>query len=659
MYWIEIVPTLILGAAVIVIPGLFMGAVLGLRGMPLVSRSPLFSIGMIGVGAVVLSMLGISFTPITIVLVSAVFVLAAMLLMKLLRRGVALQPGGETASVRQYFLIAGAIAVAAVGIFLSIKQGIINPDAVAQLSDVIFHLNAVEYILDSGDGSTLSLGAAVSATGAPSLYPAGWHDLHALIHAITGGSIVATANATMIVVAALAWPLSVLSLAWSQRAGKHSSYFVAGAVACTSLTLAFPSKLLTWGVLYPMLLSLALVPALVAVAIELIRAIERRQYPAIVSASGQLLIGAAALTVAQPSALVSAAALLIPFLVHATLVQFRVRPRPRGMLIFLGLVLVTVAIGWILVRPARERWWERGVLGYGETWGPTLKTAHAVGDFFTSALGYDPVLWVFALLTWVGAWAAWRSVTSRWLVVSWLLTGFLWVVASSWDFSLVRVILVGPWYNDEYRLAAMTAIPAAMLAGHGVGAVAGWLEKLAARIDPSGHRKWVRAAVAVAMLIGLFLASGSRPVRDAWGQVSQDYAVHEHSIILTEDELDVLEQLERYVPPDDVILVNPWEGGALAYSMANREVTSRHVSVMVQTPYAPIVTDINELGQRDEVCRLVHETQAYWYLDFENVGRMGGAQNDVFAPLEEAADSGLMEPVYVTGDVGLYRIDVC
>lgn len=658
MYWTEIVPALLLGTAFLMVPGIAMGAVLGLRGLALVSRSPLLSVGMIGVAAILLSAVDIAYTPPSLLLVCAGFVLAAVPVGVLLRRGGAPVEQGERPGAGQYLMIAAAVAAAAVSIFLRIKQGIINPDALAQLTDVIFHLNAVEHILDTGDGSTLTLGAVASSTGAPGLYPAAWHDLHALVHGLAGGSIVATANATVIVVAAVAWPLSLLALARVLARDHRSMYGVAGIALCASLTLAFPSKLLTWGVLYPTMLSLALVPALMAVAVELMRAVDGRDRSGIVLASVQMLIGAAALVLAQPSALVSAAVLLIPFLVQAGTAQFRRGRGSRGALIFTGIVLAAVAVGWVLVRPARERWWEHGVLGYGETWGPTLQTAHAVGDFLTSAVGYDPVFWVFTLLTWVGVWAAWRNPATRWIVVSWLLSGFLSMVASAWDFSLIRVMLVGPWYNDEFRVVAMTAIPAAVLGGIGAGAIADRLVELASRITPGGRTRPARAVVAVALVAGLFLAGGSQPVRDAWGKVSEDYAVHDRSLLLTEDELDVIRHLDQYVPPGDVILVNPWEGGALAFSMADREVSSRHVGG-IRTPYLPIITGIGDPAQRDQVCRLVQETGARWYLDFENAAELGGAANEKYAPLEDAADSRLMAPVYEEGDVGLYRLDAC
>lgn len=658
MYWSQIVPALVLATALLTVPGLGLGAVLGLRGLPLLSRSPLLSVGMIGAGAIALSALGVGFAPWSLLVTCAVLVLAAVPVRLLLRRTTRRVEPPERDGAGTYAVLGAALVAAALSIFLRIKQGIINPDALAQLTDVIFHLNAVHYILETGDGSTLTLGASVSPSGSPSLYPAAWHDLHALVHALAGGEIVATANATVIAVSAVAWPLSLLSLARALPRGDRSVHVAAGIVLCGSLTLAFPSLLLSWGVLYPTLLGLALVPAVMAVAIDLMRAVEERSAGPIVLASLQLLVGAAALLLAQPSMLVAAAVLLLPFLVQSGSGQLRRGRAARHALIFTCLVLLAVASGWVVLRPAREQWWERGVLGYGETWGPTLQTAHAVGDFVTSALGYDPVFWLFALLTWVGAWAAWRTPSLRWLVVSWLLSGFLWMVASAWDFSLVRVILVGPWYNDQFRVAAITAIPAAVLGGIGAGTLAQRLEKLVRRLLPEGHEGPARPIVAVVLVAGLFLAGGSAPVRDAWGKVSEDYAVHDHSLLLTEDEFDVLRHVDEYVPPSDVILVNPWEGGALAYSMVDREVSSRHVGG-IGAPYVPLVQGIDDPAQQEQVCLIAQETGARWYLDFVNGADLGGAENARYAPLEEAVEDGVMTPVYVDGDVGLYRLDAC
>ncbi len=62
---------------------------------------------------------------------------------------------------------------------------------------------------ETGDGSTLHLGAVSSNPQIARFYPAGWHDLVALV---VGDSIPAAVNVTAIVVAAVVWPLGLACL---------------------------------------------------------------------------------------------------------------------------------------------------------------------------------------------------------------------------------------------------------------------------------------------------------------------------------------------------------------------------------------------------------------------------------------------------------------
>ena len=68
------------------------------------------------------------------------------------------------------------------GLLIALQLGfaIGQPDRISQTLDAAFHLNAVRYILEHGDGSSLHITDLVLPPGRSSFYPAAWHDFIAL-----------------------------------------------------------------------------------------------------------------------------------------------------------------------------------------------------------------------------------------------------------------------------------------------------------------------------------------------------------------------------------------------------------------------------------------------------------------------------------------------
>ena len=76
-------------------------------------------------------------------------------------------------------------------------------------------MNAIRWIQEHGDASSLTLGAIAAANQEPTFYPAGWHDFVYLIYSTTGTSI-ATATIVMILLAAgIIWPCSLIAMCLS------------------------------------------------------------------------------------------------------------------------------------------------------------------------------------------------------------------------------------------------------------------------------------------------------------------------------------------------------------------------------------------------------------------------------------------------------------
>ena len=619
-------------------------------------------------------------------------------------------------------VVAGLLGagLGAVILALQLKAMIINPDAISQSYDNIFHLNAVRWIQDTGDASSLSLGGMTTADGSPSFYPGAWHGLVSLVFGVTGVSIPAATNAVTFAVAAVAWPLSAVGLA-AALPGRSRALLAAVGVL-SACFIAYPGLLLKWGILYPNLLGFAILPGFLAVLIGVLRWV-RGVGPGAGTAWQALPLilllcaGGAGLGLAHPNGVTAAAVLLLPLLL-GLMVRELLALRGAGSratagaeataeadaggtggrgaragsgstdsldagtvpasrathLIRAGLfgvaVLVVLAIWW-KVRPPAEN----------ASWPPTLTDGQAVGEFLLQSFTGHEALWLLAALILAGAVRAVRRAELRWIVGAWLVSGLLWVAVTSMQEGPLRSFLSGPWYNDSFRLAALTAVPSVLLAGLGLS----WIPDLLLRArTAAGTAPWSTPArddaasrpettsgagrpalawglTAVMLLAGWGLST-VQPLHDAQASVAREFEVKKDSLLLTEDELNVLERLDDYVPEGGVVVVNPWEGSALAYALEGRSTTMRHTLAATPQEYAAVLEgldDAEDPAEQAAACRIVEDDDARWYLDFEDTLQIGAHAEEQFRGIDDLVDSGMVEPLYTSGPVGLYEITGC
>ncbi len=67
-------------------------------------------------------------------------------------------------------------------------------------------MNAIRWIQEHGDASSLTLGAVSAADQQPAFYPAGWHDFVSLIYSTMGTSIATATIVTVLLAAGILWP---------------------------------------------------------------------------------------------------------------------------------------------------------------------------------------------------------------------------------------------------------------------------------------------------------------------------------------------------------------------------------------------------------------------------------------------------------------------
>lgn len=699
-------------------PGLAVGAALRLRGLVLAAAAPVVSVALVAVSAVVAGAAGVRWGLAPPLAATALAVVGALVLARLTRPAPAPAGTGEVSSPRGRVRHrsrrpgpgrwAWPLAGAAVGTTLvtaQVLRAVRTPDALSQAYDVVFHVNAVAWIAATGDASSLHL-RAVLGGGTDGFYPAAWHDVVSLVASVTGAGPVVATDATALVVAAVVWPLGMVALAdrvLGSRTAAAAAGVLSGAVA------AMPLLLLDWGVLYPVLLVMALVPAVLALAVTLLgprTALDRP--PAVVLLVLLVLAGAPAVVLAHPSGVFTLAVLALPLLVWSAVgAARRAWPLPGGRRRVLVVTAAAVALSAATAVVATTNATLLGLAAY--PWPTTTRTGDAALAALTTAppqgragnvlLAVAVVLGT-ATLGPVGrarlarvrapsadlrpdagprrrarAVMAPRGAPARarhgagWLVVAWLGAGALYVLAQTTSSDL----LTGPWYNDAFRLVPVVAVPALVLGAHGLRVLASAVVTTLGRSPAAGTgrraatadgRRVVLGAVtgvlALALAVTVAVAPGSGRGRT---EVALAAAYHQgpggDAPLVSKDEQVLFAEAARIVPPGVVIANDPFDGSGLSYALAGLDPLFRHMGSRWTPAGGVVKDDLARVGDDPAVCAAVREEHVGYlfalghrYLDF--VPRAAS-----FAHAQDAASTDAFEVVAQVGDARLLRLVRC
>lgn len=671
MSWLATIPLLLFAVVLAFGPGYAMGWALRVPVRLRVFYAPLLTFALVAVSAIVLGKTGIPWSLISFVPVAAVMVAAAAGVMHLVgRRWPSAVPDASSETAENWagntVPVAWPVIGAVLGGFLTLhatQHMVFGPEAFSQTLDNSYHMNAIRWIQEHGDASSLTMGAVSGMNQEPYFYPAGWHDFVYLIYNTTGTSI-ATATIVMILLAAgIIWPCSLVAMCLSIPHLRPLQALAIPALTCGFF--AFPGLLLFWGVLFPNLLGYALLPAFVALLLHVIQLMARREYSFVLSLSLTILVGLGGLALVHPNAVVSAAVFAVPMLLGGVVQVLRARgASTRERLVGTG-VLVALIVGcvtaWSVLRPSQEA---------SELWTSIMSEGEAVYQFlFLGLENANPLGGNFAPAYLVGFLALWGvgyllyKRRNLWLIGSWMLVGYMWIVAASVPRGDFRLLMVGPWYTDHFRLAALVVFPSVLLAGIGLGgAVEGIFVRIMHAIPREKHAKIAPAMMGAAMVLVLAVAglsSRTPAMHDAILEVAKRYQVTPTSDILNQDEMNVINEIPKIVPKGDTIVNNPWDGSAYIYALADRHLTSYHFEFQTSPKYAAILNDLKDARTNPEVCRVVNEYKAHWYVHLENQGNFGPSEQKNYDGLVAAINTDVLTPVYSSGPMTLYRISAC
>lgn len=647
--WIPLIPVVLVTLTYVLVPGFLFNLACGINWRSALGLAPLSSIGFVGVSGVLAGLLDVAWGPLPMVVIVGLATIVVWGLRALLQTRVPklFEGAGEVKPSHWGWLLAAGLTAVILLVIDSMRM-LGTPTNFSQTWDNIFHLNAMQWMVQEQNGSSL----AGILGGDPSFYPAAWHAFGSLTLLTMGSTdVVAATSALIIVTVAVVWPLSSFTLI-ARIVPMRPTVAMATGVLVASFG-AFPYIFVGYGVLYPNLLGYSLLPAMVALGVSLLKLGEGSTLPlapTLVLAAW----GGVAISMAHPNATVT----LISVIATVMIVFWALTP------VFKGLK----STGW-----QRKYWWNllalvgwlvlAMVVFYAlrpiiTEWQPVTSFLGASLEGVLLAPWVTKTIWILVPLTLIGMIGILWTGRHAWLLGTHAALLFLWIVAGAEQVGSLRSLAIGPWYTDPPRLAALLPLTGLPLAVIGIC----WLTELfQATVTRKSWRvpSWLSAStpvvVAVVLVLTTQLSSGKTYILD-W--VRATYEITDSDWLLSADEYAVIQRVNDFVAPDEVIAVNPLTGGSMVFALTGRRATT-YSPYLNPSPEKQILIDhLNEAATNPAVCPAVRDLDVGWVLYFGDEYFI----NNYYYPFpgwENLSTSPGFELAYEQGDAALYRITAC
>jgi hypothetical protein len=650
MPWLTLLAASAVVALTAIVPGLAAGLVLRLRGLTLWALAAPFGLSIVAVASVILPLVHVAWSLWAVLVFGAISIALVGVVRMLLRRST--WPRVESKDRASGWWTVGGLAAAAAAITIQVVLSVGTPDAVSQTFDNVFHLDAIRYILQTDNASPLWIGTMTSPSGGLPFYPDAWHALGALVVSVTGVSIPVAANAITVVFGALVWPAGAMLLARTLF-GYRRAITIGAAVASCALP-AFPLLMITYGVLFPFFLGLAVLPAAVVAAVQLLRLGEHDANPWwvwIVVVVGCL----PGLTLAHPGAFMAWLAMVAVGAVVASVFYFASRPPRRAVIgtvvalaVFAGLAGMAL---WVLRPPDAAR-----------TWPIIMTVGQAFGEALTASMYWAPVsiMAVFLITGFVSS-IRLRTRSAVFAGSAFVVAGALYIICASLPYWTLRDLFVGAWYDNTPRLAAIMPMTIVPLAALGMAKAWDLATHLLARRGGSSPRTAPSAAVrTIAIVAGLLVIVGwtQWAMRDAVRGANFTYAATNTAPLLTADELALIDRVDKHVPANAIIAGSPWTGTSLVYALADRRVLMPHIFTDTTKDTDLINTRLRDATPGSAVCKAVQREHVRYVLDF-GTQEVHGAHHD-FGGVSDLKGSSAVRLIDSQGkNARLYQIVAC
>ncbi|MEP7369267.1 MAG: DUF6541 family protein, partial [Dermatophilaceae bacterium] len=458
----------------------------------------------------------------------------------------------------------------------------------------------------------------------------------------------------------------------------------------------FPYIMLSYGVLWPNVLSLAAMPAEIALTLMVIHLMPRSPQAqedigtAGLTADGATLdeieeaavrqgaalgpglswwtvlfvgfLGVVGMFFAHPGAVF---ALGIWAVIGAALhsVRLVVRSRAAGPR-QLRRALLWLLLGWLV---ALGLWASMNLVPALNSvrdfnWHNLMTMNQALGQALTLSTIITKASWVLGAATLWGCYRLLKVPRLRWLLVSHVFLVFLYMLCAGSSTWLARE-LTGFWYNDAQRVAALIPITAVPLAAIGITSAADALGRAVGRVsaDVFGRVLAPRRALgiaAAAMLVvfsvipGQGLGEGAQVLHNRYQNVNFAH------LMVTADEQVLYERLATQLRPGETVLGSPFSGAQFSPIWSGHGVVIPHTSSNPTPDVALVSKQFKSFTTDPAVCAalkrlkvgVVVEDRDLFFVDDIRQADYSGLVNLSRTPGLTPIDRGLTVAIYRVGD---------
>ena len=719
--WAPAVLPSLVAALLLVMPGLIVNLGLGARGFDALGLAPLSSLGVLAIATLMVPAV-VGHWSLAAVATSLAFLLLVAVSGRLVISwwSARKEPGRPELSIRDrwravlgyrpsprwwmsrrwrprrrttWWLAAAGLAAGLVAV--NFVLGVHDPDAPSQTIDAGFHYNAVLAVLHSGfpDGGHVGAASGAAATG---WYPPLWHDLTALTSALTGVNVAIGANAVGWAIGGVVWPLSMVWLC--SRILPHARLITTLALGlCSGAITLFPYIMLSYGVLWPNVLSLAAMPAGIALTLMVMHLMPRSPQAledissAGMAADGATLdeieeaavrhgavlgpglswwtvlfvgfLGVVGMFFAHPGAVFALGIwAFIGAVMHS--VRLVVRSRARGPR-QLRRSLLWLLLGWLVVLgvwaamdlvPALN-----AVRDFN--WHNLMTMNQAMGQVLTLSTIITKANWALGAATLWGFYRLLKVPRLRWLLVSHVFLVFLYMLCAGSSGWLARE-LTGFWYNDAQRVAALIPITAVPLAAIGITSGADALGRVVGRVshDLFGRMLSPRRALGVAALGMLVVVSvipnqglgqGAAVLHDRY--TNQNYS----QLMVTADEQVLYEKLATELPAGETVLGSPFTGAQFSAIWSGHGVVIPHTSSNPTPDVALVSEEFKSFTTNRAVCAALKRLKVGAVVDDQDLFWVTDKRQANYAGLVKLFKTPGLTPIGYGSSIVIYRVGAC
>ena len=695
MTWLNFAIVSLIFVALLYVPGALLLGICGARRNDAIVLSPLATTFMIATLGIVYNKVGVFANWKTILGIPTLILLAGCILHWKIShtQEIATQSDGWLPIILIYLAIAIVLTV------LIYASNIGSPLAYQPDNDNSHHLNLIQSMASSGNYSSLSANLYASNEASPvissSFYPAAFHSLCATMISLLGVQAIVAENALVAAVLSVVYPMAIYR--FLREISSRKSVVLGGAIVCL-LIFAFPWRLISWGPLYPYMLSMALVPLGFVVFVSAIRSFF--EHSGRTSSITQCIITLGALGLSHPSSLFLLAIFLVFY--FAQWLYLSTEPRgeqqsrsdadhldarnSRNRAILLVIFLLAAATLWTAAfkLPVLQ-----GLVSF--TWSSTSTFSNALWALVSLRLTDVDGQVIIPIVVAIGIYVSMREAHRYgWLLAVIGFTAIQFLVCFVAGAPL-KHFLCGFWYTDQHRIAANYCLAIVPVCAIGLGSI---LESV--RVHISNRISFSQSAflvlTGIIACLGILFAAFLTPTRgvvSAWGiplsdrshSLPSDAAIDSVSSINAKfgdqykkgydsNEKDFVDLVMKVVPTGSTLINIPCDGSCFSYALQGAKVYYRSMGLASgnsgnETEDSRVIrTELNEIATNKQVQHAVADIGARYVLVLDK-GTMAPDGANVLPPYFESVWEGIssinddtpgFEVVLSEGDMRLYKI---